>query len=115
MILLIMVLTLVISTALIMLNSLISSKKGTSREKLSAFECGYDPKSPSRLPFSMQFFLIAVIFLIFDVEITLIIPMPMILKVLDMWLWVLLTFLFIIILVGGTIHEWKEGSLDWTK
>jgi NADH-ubiquinone oxidoreductase chain 3 len=76
-----MILTLVISTALIFINSTISSKKRGSREKLSAFECGYDPKRPSRLPFSMQFFLVAVIFLIFDVEITLIIPMPVILGV----------------------------------
>lgn len=114
-ILIILILTLIISSILIVLNSLISIKKRQSREKTSAFECGYDPKRPSRLPFSIQFFLIAVIFLIFDVEITLIIPIPVIIKFIESTLWLIVCLIFILILILGTFHEWNEGSLDWSK
>jgi NADH-ubiquinone oxidoreductase chain 3 len=64
-----------------MLNSLIAKKNYIEREKPSPFECGFDPKISSRIPFSLQFYLIAIIFLIFDVEITLIIPIPILIKI----------------------------------
>jgi len=84
-------------------------------------------KSPRRLNVGMilkglhdylsqySFFLVAVIFLIFDVEITLIIPMPLIITTVAKSLWLVLSCLFVVILVVGTLHEWNEGSLDWTK
>nr|YP_010265815.1 NADH dehydrogenase subunit 3 [Folsomia candida]UHY94345.1 NADH dehydrogenase subunit 3 [Folsomia candida] len=100
-------------TILILLNSFIAKKNMQEREKPSAFECGFDPKSSSRLPFSLRFYLIAVVFLIFDVEITLIIPLPVILTSMN-WAHTLtlLTF-FILILLMGLLHEWNQGALDW--
>jgi len=75
------------------------------REKPSAFECGFDPKSYSRLPFSLRFYLIAVIFLIFDVEITLIIPLPVIITETLKFPIASMVVFFILVLVLGLYHE----------
>ena len=112
---LVFTLSLVLSIVLIKLNTLISWKRKTDREKLSPFECGYDPKRISRRPFSLHFYLLAIIFLIFDVEITIIIPMPVIFAIIDPLIWIIATTIFILILLGGAIHEWNEGSLEWAK
>lgn len=83
------------------------------REKPSPFECGFDPKRSARLPFSLRFYLIAVIFLIFDVEITLIIPLPVIFSRSRIKPFIILVVFFIIILLAGLFHEWNEGALEW--
>lgn len=86
-----------------------------SKEKLSAFECGFDPKTSARIPFSIRFYLIAVIFLIFDIEIALIIPIPLIIKEASIRHISILTIFFFTILLLGTFHEWNQGALSWTK
>nr|YP_010954738.1 NADH dehydrogenase subunit 3 [Dorcus tanakai]WMW30123.1 NADH dehydrogenase subunit 3 [Dorcus tanakai] len=102
-----------ISMLMMMISSILSKKSFIDREKSSPFECGFDPKSFPRLPFSLQFFLIAVIFLIFDVEITLLIPLISILKITKIyWIWEVSAF-FIFILLIGLYHEWNQGALEW--
>nr|AND96269.1 NADH deshydrogenase subunit 3 [Onthophagus cf. taurinus] len=108
-------LIIIICNILIILSSIISKKTFFDREKSSPFECGFDPKSSSRMPFSLHFFLIAVIFLIFDVEITLLIPIIMILKISNMINFNLIIFFFIFILLFGLYYEWNQGALTWTK
>nr|YP_010977223.1 NADH dehydrogenase subunit 3 [Siboglinum plumosum]WNZ34610.1 NADH dehydrogenase subunit 3 [Siboglinum plumosum] len=84
-----------------------------SKEKASAYECGFDAKTSSRVPFSMQFFLISILFLIFDVEIILISPLPF-LSYLSMATYpMMMSNLIIFILSLGLLHEWNEGSLTW--
>ena len=76
------------------------------------FECGFDPKNSARIPFSLHFFLLAVIFLIFDVEVALLLPILLIIK--DGTIISLTALsLFLFILLIGLFHEWREGSLDW--
>nr|YP_010567287.1 NADH dehydrogenase subunit 3 [Nesodiprion zhejiangensis]UZC33520.1 NADH dehydrogenase subunit 3 [Nesodiprion zhejiangensis] len=101
-------------TILMMLISLILSKKTIyESEKNSPFECGFDPKGNPRMSFSIRFFLIAVIFLIFDVEVTLMLPMILILPISNMKIWLFMTLFFIMILLIGLYYEWKFGALNW--
>nr|UJG45558.1 NADH dehydrogenase subunit 3 [Agabus paludosus] len=95
--------------------SILSKKTFMDREKNSPFECGFDPKNSARLPFSLQFFLIAVIFLIFDVEIALLLPMIMIMKISNLLNLMLTSFFFLFILLIGLYHEWNQGALKWTS
>nr|AYP41008.1 NADH dehydrogenase subunit 3 [Nodularia douglasiae] len=84
------------------------------REKVSPFECGFDPIGSSRVPFSLRFFLLAVIFVVFDVEIVLLFPVVMMMGSCWMWIGSYLALLgFLVLLFGGVVHEWREGSLEW--
>nr|YP_973147.1 NADH dehydrogenase subunit 3 [Cydistomyia duplonotata]ABH03686.1 NADH dehydrogenase subunit 3 [Cydistomyia duplonotata] len=105
----------IISMIVMLLATILSKKSIIDREKASPFECGFDPMSSSRLPFSLQFFLIAIIFLIFDVEIALILPMIMIMKFSNLMIWSFTSIFFIIILLLGLYHEWNQGALEWTS
>nr|YP_009350461.1 NADH dehydrogenase subunit 3 [Macrotermes carbonarius]AQP27098.1 NADH dehydrogenase subunit 3 [Macrotermes carbonarius] len=107
--------TIILSTAIMMSTTLISKKNNEDREKSSPFECGFDPKNSARLPFSSRFFLIAVIFMIFDVEIALLLPMPITMTTSNMKSWMIISLVFLTILVIGLYHEWNQGSLEWSN
>nr|QQP21482.1 NADH dehydrogenase subunit 3 [Tipula melanomera gracilispina] len=109
------IMILFITIIVMMLATLLSKKTFTDREKSSPFECGFDPKSSSRLPFSLRFFLIAIIFLIFDVEIALILPMIMVINYSNLMMWSLTSTIFIMILLIGLYHEWNQGALNWSS
>nr|AWN56389.1 NADH dehydrogenase subunit 3 [Selenophorus alternans]AWN56428.1 NADH dehydrogenase subunit 3 [Tetracha sp. DPP-2018] len=106
---------LIISILVMLIANILSKKSFMDREKNSPFECGFDPFNSARIPFSIQFFLIAVIFLIFDVEIALLIPMIPIIKISNINTWFYVTTLFIIILLLGLYHEWNQGALTWAN
>nr|WBU94565.1 NADH dehydrogenase subunit 3 [Ceratitis cosyra] len=110
-----MFILIIITSIVMMLASILSKKSLTDREKCSPFECGFDPKSSSRLPFSLRFFLITIIFLIFDVEIALILPMILIIAVSNIFMWSITSIIFIIILIIGLYHEWNQGMLNWSN
>nr|AWV83750.1 NADH dehydrogenase subunit 3 [Okanagana bella] len=91
----------------------ISMKSFLDREKSSSFECGFNPISSPRTPFSSHFFLIAVIFLVFDVELVVIMPMIVCMpynNMLDMYM---IMFIFLFVLIVGLVHEWNNKMLDW--
>nr|UFA47109.1 NADH dehydrogenase subunit 3 [Mitjaevia diana] len=93
----------------------ISKKSIFDMQKSSPFECGFNPMTYKRLPFSIHFFLIAVIFLIFDIEIIIIMPMILAMKSSMLVSWLLTSCLFILILLIGLYHEWLNGMLNWTN
>nr|AXS64801.1 NADH dehydrogenase subunit 3 [Phalacridae sp. KM-2017] len=106
------IIIMVILLIMILALNILSKKTFLDREKNSPFECGFDPKNSARLPFSLQFFLIAIIFLIFDVEITLLFPMILIFNFINFFNF-LIFIMFIFILILGLYHEWKQGALNW--
>uniref|UniRef100_UPI0030DF01DC NADH dehydrogenase subunit 3 n=1 Tax=Pilargis verrucosa TaxID=1818081 RepID=UPI0030DF01DC len=106
--------TMIISLAVLLTSMIISSRSTSDREKSSPFECGFDPKSSARLPFSLRFFLLAVIFLVFDIEIALLIPVPITINEAMLPEAIFGATLFLLILTAGLIHEWNEGSLSWS-
>lgn len=85
------------------------------REKSSPFECGFDPNHSARIPFSIRFFLLAIIFIVFDIEIVLLIPTPILLLSSNYTTIITALSTFILILILGLLYEWNEGSLDWSK
>nr|AKK32511.1 NADH dehydrogenase subunit 3 [Aenictopecheidae sp. PJ-2015] len=99
---------------LITLSYFLSMKNILMQEKLSPFECGFDPQSSSRLPFSMHFFMIGILFLIFDIEIVIILPMVITMKISNLIKWSISIIMIMMILLIGLIHEWKNGILEWT-
>nr|YP_010341320.1 NADH dehydrogenase subunit 3 [Stenamma muralla]UNZ99585.1 NADH dehydrogenase subunit 3 [Stenamma muralla] len=102
----------IIPLIMMLISFLISKKMSMNREKISPFECGFDPATPSRLPLSIQFFLISMIFLIFDIEIALLIPMILMTHSFSPSLMYTSLF-FLLILMFGLYTEYLEQSIDW--
>lgn len=105
----------VVSIGVLIASLVLSMRTAKDREKSSPFECGFDPKSSARIPFSLRFFLLAVVFLVFDIEIALLIPLPVMCSINIYYEIILGGLVFLIILILGLLHEWREGSLDWKE
>ena len=100
-----------LSAGFIALNYLFSPKKPDA-EKLSAYECGFEPFSDSRIEFDVRFYLVAILFIIFDLEIAFLFPWAVSLgNIGALGFWSMMIFLFV--LTVGFIYEWKKGALDW--
>nr|YP_010956647.1 NADH dehydrogenase subunit 3 [Coryphaenoides alateralis]WMY89740.1 NADH dehydrogenase subunit 3 [Coryphaenoides alateralis] len=84
-------------------------------EKLSPYECGFDPLGSARLPFSLRFFLVAILFLLFDLEIALLLPIPWADQMNNPTLTFLWTSCVLLLLALGLIYEWLQGGLEWAE
>lgn len=110
----IFIICILIPMAVLLAAWVLSGRSTEDREKSTPFECGFDPKTTARIPFSIRFFLLAIIFIVFDIEIVLLMPVPTIL-ITSYAPHTLITYiLFVIVLIVGLVHEWNEGSLDWS-
>nr|NP_443691.1 NADH dehydrogenase subunit 3 [Helicolenus hilgendorfi]YP_007475305.1 NADH dehydrogenase subunit 3 [Helicolenus avius]QNK04268.1 NADH dehydrogenase subunit 3 [Helicolenus dactylopterus]BAB70411.1 NADH dehydrogenase subunit 3 [Helicolenus hilgendorfi]BAM77000.1 NADH dehydrogenase subunit 3 [Helicolenus avius] len=84
-------------------------------EKLSPYECGFDPLGSARLPFSLRFFLVAILFLLFDLEIALLLPLPWGDQLTSPLLTLFWAVAVLILLTLGLIYEWIQGGLEWAE
>ena len=100
-----------LSIGFILLNFLFSPKNPDS-EKLSAYECGFEAFSDSRMEFDVRFYLVAILFIIFDLEIAFLFPWAISLGKIGLYGFVSM-MIFLFILTIGFIYEWKKGALDW--
>ena len=100
-----------LSVSFIVLNFIFSPKK-PDPEKLSAYECGFEAFDDSRMEFDVRFYLVAILFIIFDLEIAFLFPWAISLgNIGSLGFWSMMIFLFV--LTVGFVYEWKKGALDW--
>ena len=100
-----------LSAGFIVLNFLFSPKN-PDPEKLSAYECGFDAFGDSRMEFDVRFYLVAILFIIFDLEIAFLFPWAISLGNIGvLGFWSMMIFLFVLAI--GFVYEWKKGALDW--
>ena len=102
---------LLISVGFILIN-FISSPNNPDPEKLSAYECGFDAFDDSRMEFDVRFYLVAILFIIFDLEIAFLFPWAISLGKIGIFgFWSMMAFLAVLTI--GFIYEWKKGALEW--
>ena len=100
-----------LSVGFIVLNFLFSPKN-PDPEKLSAYECGFEAFGDSRMEFDVRFYLVAILFIIFDLEIAFLFPWAISLGKIGIFGFTSM-MIFLFILTIGFIYEWKKGALDW--
>nr|ACL82430.1 NADH dehydrogenase subunit 3 [Zosterops oleagineus]ADY38504.1 NADH dehydrogenase subunit 3 [Speirops melanocephalus]AFQ01013.1 NADH dehydrogenase subunit 3 [Zosterops explorator]QCF61727.1 NADH dehydrogenase subunit 3 [Zosterops sp. Wangi-wangi white-eye]QCF61728.1 NADH dehydrogenase subunit 3 [Zosterops sp. Wangi-wangi white-eye] len=107
-------LSMTLSIILTLLNFWIA-QMSPDAEKLSPYECGFDPLGSARLPFSIRFFLVAILFLLFDLEIALLLPLPWATQLQNPITTLIWTSTLILLLTLGLMYEWAQGGLEWAE
>jgi len=83
-----------------------------TKAKLSPYECGFDPFEDARIPFDVRYYLVAILFIIFDLEIAFLFPWAVSLNKIGI-AGIMAMGIFLLVLVIGFIYEWKKGALEW--
>nr|QHE50210.1 NADH dehydrogenase subunit 3 [Murina shuipuensis] len=110
--------TLTINTSLALALVMIAfwlPQMNTYAEKSSPYECGFDPMGSARLPFSMKFFLVAITFLLFDLEIALLLPLPWASQTNKLMIMLLTALFLITLLIISLAYEWLQKGLEWSE
>ena len=100
-----------IGIALLVIGNLLGPKRPSS-EKLSPYECGFEAFEDARMRFDVRYYLIAILFIVFDLEIAFLFPWAVVFMELGAQAIVAMT-IFLAILVVGFVYEWKKGALEW--
>nr|ACD03037.1 NADH dehydrogenase subunit 3 [Pachycephala grisola] len=114
MIMFMLTMSLTLSIILTVLNFWLAQMTPDS-EKLSPYECGFDPLGSARLPFSIRFFLVAILFLLFDLEIALLLPLPWAIQLQTPTITLTWASTLILLLTLGLVYEWAQGGLEWAE
>ena len=93
-------------------SSLVVGERNSYADKNSTYECGFDPFDDSRSRFEVKFYLVAILFIIFDLEIVFLFPWAIAFKDLGLFGFLSMMF-FLLVLTIGFVYEWMEGALDW--
>ena len=102
----------VIMATVVVIIPFIAARFKPDAEKLSAYECGFDPFGDARGKFDVRFYLVAILFIIFDLEVAFLFPWAVSLKDVGIYgFWSMMAFLGILTI--GFIYEWKKGALEW--
>ncbi len=96
---------------MILAGSLLGPKRPDS-EKLSPYECGFEAFEDSRMKFDVRYYLVAILFIIFDLEIAFLFPWAVVLDQIGLFGFLAMV-VFLAILVVGFVYEWKKGALEW--
>ena len=99
-------------SSIIVIASYLFAVQQPDPEKVSAYECGFQPHGDAREKFEIRFFLVGILFIIFDLEISLIMPFALVLTQLPL-LGFTSVLIFLIILTLGLVYEWCSGALEW--
>ena len=110
-IILFLIIALGLSCAFILINFMLSPKN-PDPEKLSAYECGFDPFDDARSRFDIRFYLVAILFLIFDLEVSFLFPWTVCLSSIGFFGFMSM-MIFLGVLTLGFVYEWCKGALDW--
>ena len=97
---------------ILILAPLLAAVSNPDTEKNSAYECGFEPFESARLKFDVRFYLVAILFIIFDLEIAFLFPWAISLGNIGLFGFISM-MIFLFILTVGFIYEWKKGALDW--
>ncbi len=102
-----------IAGAILLLSKFVGQHRPT-RAKLQPYECGIRPTGDAREPFSVKFYLVAMVFILFDVEAIFLFPWAYVYRELR-WFGFVEMLLYILVLLAGYIYLWKKGALDWNR
>ena len=101
-----------LSTVLLGISFVVATRR-SDPEKVSAYECGFDPFDDARGRFDIQFYLVAILFIIFDLEVSFLFPWAVTLHITGSFgFWAMMIFLGILTI--GFVYEWRKGALDWS-
>lgn len=110
-VLIFIIIALIVGVAMLGIGQLLSPHN-PNQEKNSPYECGFAPFDNSRIPFDVRFYLVALLFIIFDLETAFFFPWALVLRQIG-WFGFSAMMLFLGLLVVGFIYEWKRGALEW--
>jgi NADH-quinone oxidoreductase subunit A len=96
----------------VVLASYVAARQNPDSEKVSAYECGFEPFDDARGRFDVRFYLVAILFIIFDLEVAFLFPWAIALQDIGMFgFWSMMIFL--VVLTIGFVYEWRKGALEW--